>query len=446
MNKMIHTTSFEEKRFKLDLKAIKRGIFIGFISLIGLFLFVGGNKAFAGAYLTEDFESATSSVIMDHFQTAVGEFTSPCGQSRFITDNTRPYESSWGMSHDIDKVGCDTLQYSGGNATTTQTTFWAYVDGVFSYEIFQFYLTPGTACAVQLDWLDTEFELDSWNKIVLKTTYEFGVLSCYLFVNSNLIESASTTMTHFDSLNILSSIPSGNTIYFDDFEYLEECDEDHCALCEHFGTCIDAGCSWYYSIYLQESWCIDYYEPGADECGSFFKCQFCTTTELCEAELNCEWKDIGFGERCYMIEPTVPPVQEEWQVPALEDCNEITPITAKFLCEIKNLLAGIFMPSQEKIDVLFQTIGAFKMKLPFNYVNEISVFLDAIRTSIDDEAEIPIKILGQESTVSFAFWNSTTSIGGQVETLKNVVIDFSSIIMIIAWLMWLLSLIRRFFR
>lgn len=222
------------------------------------------------------------------------------------------------------------------------------------------------------------------------------------------------------------------------------CSLGYCNLCEIYTSCKDAGCYWYYSIYLREYWCVEPYEPDPEECGSFYKCQYCSTQTTCEQELNCEWIDIGFGDQCYMIEPTIPPTQADWEVPDIEDCGTLSGVEL-WLCKIKNDIAGAFMPSQAKVEALYQTIGAFKEKFPFNYVASLDTFFSDVNESFDATTTIPIEVLGHESNVNFTFWNSTTTIGGEEETLKNVLYDFTSFIVVIGWFVWLISLIKRFF-
>lgn len=222
------------------------------------------------------------------------------------------------------------------------------------------------------------------------------------------------------------------------------CELGQCKFCEVYPTCIDAGCFWYYSIYFQKHYCVEPFIPEDDECGSFYKCQYCLNQTTCEQQLNCQWTDIGFGVKCYMIEPTIPIPQVEWETPTLDDCNVLSG-TEKWLCEIKNFIAGIFMPSQEKLEEIYQTIGAFKEKFPFNYMGSLDIFFENIAESLDEEKSIPIKILGHESDVDFTFWNNTTTIGGEEETFKNVWFDFTTAIVLIGWFVWLISWIKRFF-
>lgn len=222
------------------------------------------------------------------------------------------------------------------------------------------------------------------------------------------------------------------------------CSLGFCKYCETYDTCIEAGCSWYYSTWLQQYFCVEPFEPEPEECGSFFKCQYCTTQTTCELQLNCEWIDRGLGFKCYMKEPTIPPPQVSWEVPELEDCDELTGIE-RWLCKIKNFIAGIFMPTQTKIDELYNTLGAFQQKFPFNYILALQTFFNSVRVSLDTQKSIPIKILGQEADVSFAFWDKTTTIGGVSETFKNILFDFTTILVFLCWFVWLIHFVRRFF-
>lgn len=224
-----------------------------------------------------------------------------------------------------------------------------------------------------------------------------------------------------------------------------------CNLCETSDTCIDAGCFWEYSLYYLQIdpnatgyYCAEPYEPAEEQCGAFFKCQYCGAQATCEEQLNCEWINRGQGSKCYMKEPTMPPPPATWEVPTLDDCEELSG-AEKWLCEIKNFIAGIFMPSQEKVNALFDTFGAFKDKFPFSYIGAVNSFFGEISTSLDTEKGIPIKILGNEGNVDFSFWDSSAEIGGISETFKNVVFDATTILVIFGFFMWIVGFIKRFF-
>lgn len=290
------------------------------------------------------------------------------------------------------------------------------------------------------DWITFYLRGDFDDRIIEITSDELEGKHCMWFN----YERTSTTLK---KIKIFGGLYS--KIAFDYFNISEVCELGFCKYCQIYETCIEAGCFWdydpsYYALFGTSGFCIEPYTPEEEQCGSFYKCQFCMTQETCEAELNCEWLDRGFGEKCYMKTPEIPPEQVAWEVPDLEDCSGLTGVE-KWLCEIKNFVAGIFMPTQTALDKLHRTLGNFNQKFPFNYIGALNVFFTDVKNSLDEEKEIPITILGEESNVSFVFWSELATIGGVAETLKNIVIDFTSVIIFLAWFVWLISVIRRFF-
>jgi len=227
----------------------------------------------------------------------------------------------------------------------------------------------------------------------------------------------------------------------DEIGGIPECSLENCGLCETYDACISAGCYWLFSNYLQEWYCAT--PTGISEtCGSFYNCQFCLTMEECEGQLNCVWEDRGQGEKCYMEEVflEIP----AWQVPELEDCSTLSG-TEKWLCDIKNFFAGLFMPSQEKVNRIYNDLQAFKLKFPFNYIGILKGFFRDIEQSLETSKTIPVKLLGNEKNVDFSFFNTITTIGGETETFKNVWYDFSSIFILIGFVGWLISFVKRIF-
>lgn len=285
------------------------------------------------------------------------------------------------------------------------------------------------------EWQQLQIE---WNSATDQCRIQYGTSTWSIWWD------AYDPFSYIDTLRIYTTLtPDGNR-FVDFISDKFSCDSEHCELCEVYDTCSNAGCYWYYSIYLQEYYCVEPFTPDAEACGSFYKCQYCLTQTPCEAELNCEWKDIGYGDKCYMIEPTIPPPQADWEMPDLEDCGELSG-AEEWLCKIKNMIAGAFMPSTTTTEALYQTIGAFKEKFPFNYVAGLNSFFTSVSEGLEATTTIPIEILGATSTINFTFWNSTTTIGGEEETFKNVLYDFTTFVILMCWFVWLVSIIKRFF-
>lgn len=224
------------------------------------------------------------------------------------------------------------------------------------------------------------------------------------------------------------------------------CGLGNCTFCEIYDTCVDAGCFWYHADWTltPNEWCVEPpAEPSPEECGPFYKCQYCDQTG-CEAQTGfCDWKDIGFGDKCYMTEPEIPPEQGNWEAPELDECGELSGVEL-WLCNIKNFIAGIFMPTEAKVNEFYSTMGNFKERFPFNYSRALATFFGDIQTSFDTEKAVPVKILGESGNVSFQFWSASTTIGGTSETFANVVKDVSTFIIFLVLAVWIISLIKRF--
>lgn len=225
------------------------------------------------------------------------------------------------------------------------------------------------------------------------------------------------------------------------------CSSESCGSCTTSENCLSAGCIYEYNEGFARWECHQEYVPIYLYCVDGFSdnCYACHTQETCEALLPeglCEWVDKGYGEDCYPTEEAPP--EAVWEEPELENCEELSGVE-KWLCEIKNWLAGLFMPTQEKINDLNLTIKLFKTKFPFNYANSLTAFFTTIKTGLDTNRDIPIKIFGQEGNVDFDILNAEGSIGGQPETLKNIFYDITTALVIFGFLLWLISFIRRIF-
>lgn len=413
------------------------------------FLLIGG-KTFGASPFTDDFEGYS-----------LGDLS---GQGGWATST--PYYS-WQVSTTTTEVGEQAIDcyygYCGNTKTGTSVeigkwVFWTYASENFG---FGFWIKEGTSDICRVDvssggtikyiddtgWVDTGWPVIYNNYSPLEIWWNATTDQCKIAYNFNITDwyYSADTFLSIDRLDIFATeTPNGNRFIDNISDTLDlPCDDEHCGYCEIYSTCISAGCSWDYSIYLQDYYCYDVSEPVDDECGAFYKCQYCGDQTTCEAELNCQWTDIGFGNQCYMIEPTIPPGQVDWEIPELDECSGSA--TEIILCEIKNLITGAVMPSQEKIESLYQTIGAFKQKFPFNYIAGLNSFFGNVSNGLEDTKTIPISILGTTSTVNFMFWNSTTTIGGEEETFKNILFDFSTFIILMGWFVWLISLIKRFF-
>ena len=419
------------------------------LTAIFLFLLLIGGTVFGASPFTDDFEGYS-----------IGDLS---GQGGWATSS--PY-SSWEVSTTTVEVGNQSIDcyngYCGNTRTGTQVAsgkwvFWTYAGDDYS---FGFWIKEGSSDICRVDvghdtiwyynggFVDTGWELVYNDYQSLQIEWNATTDQCRIQYTVGWSDwfDAYDTFDYIDRLDIFATeFPNGDRFidYISDAVELP-CEVEHCGYCLTSTSCISADCSWYYSIYLQEYSCVPFFEPSAEECGSFFKCNYCGDQTTCEAELNCEWTDRGVGTQCYMQEPTVPPAQIDWEVPDIDDCSSL-PALDTIVCEIKNLISGAIMPSQEKLETMYQTLGAFKEKFPFNYIGILNDFFTDITTDLEATTTIPIKILGATSTVSFTFWDATTTIGGQEESFKNILFDFTTFLVLMGWFVWFISLIKRFF-
>lgn len=436
--------------------------------LIAIFLFFS-NNVFAETPFQENFDAYSPGDLVPQGDWATTTNATDTVQVSSTTSYSAPNSIFW-TSGDYNAIK------EGEHATTGYWGFWAKVNSATgtNAELVAITLTETTyadvASAMYFSCVDNDCETSELVKIeaclasipdnmveidqIPIDTWTFFEVEWDANTNktrwksdfgswSNWGQCASNTFDYVQGFYIQGASQTGKLeINLD--EILATCDVGACDLCETYSTCSDAGCYWYYSIYLHEYYCVEPFVPDADECGSFFKCQFCLTQTPCEAELNCEWVDKGLGVQCYMTEPTIPPTQADWEVPDLDDCGELSGVEL-WLCEIRNDITGLYMPSQAKLETLYQTIGAFKQKFPFNYVSALNYFFTGVSEGLATTTTIPIEILGSTSTISFTFWDSTTTIGGDEETFKNILYDFTTFAILMGWFVWLISLIKRFF-
>lgn len=132
------------------------------------------------------------------------------------------------------------------------------------------------------------------------------------------------------------------------------------------------------------------------------------------------------------------------ELPELEECGELG-ITDRLLCELKNFFYRLFVPSPEKITELRSSLDTIKTKFPYNYVLEIKNFFTYIKDNIN-ENETTFKILGQEGTINFAFWNATTTLANSTQSFVDIFKKITTFIIILLFGFWLLTFLRRIFK
>lgn len=270
-----------------------------------------------------------------------------------------------------------------------------------------------------------------------------------LGLSSGWVDVSSYSTIDFDYFNVIRTEAYLNrvAVHIDNIGEPEPvCEIGTCGVCSSFEDCENAGCYWNFYGFVPGflNYCIEPLDPS--DCGSFLNCQFCETQETCENDISCEWKDYGQGHgvQCYWKQPLTATSTIEWAVAELDDCSALSGVE-KWVCETKNFIAGIFLPTQAKMTVFYNTMTDFRQKFPFNYINIGRDFFADIKNDIVDDNEISIEILGNEASLDFSFWNATTSVAGAVQSYKNIFYGFTNILLGVVFFVWLIAFLRRFF-
>ncbi len=130
-----------------------------------------------------------------------------------------------------------------------------------------------------------------------------------------------------------------------------------------------------------------------------------------------------------------PFISGDYTDPTEEDCSSYG-YPDKWLCEIKNTLAGLVLPSKEKLVQFKAVIGQVQEKAPFNYIN---IAVNNFKTIYSNIGNTPISI---------TLWGNTETISGEVLTASGLTLVFQSfigIIFIIIFLFWAVSFGKRLF-
>lgn len=133
------------------------------------------------------------------------------------------------------------------------------------------------------------------------------------------------------------------------------------------------------------------------------------------------------------------------KLPELEECEGLG-VTDRLLCEIKNFFYRLFVPSPETIAELRVTLDLIKTKFPYNYVLGIQNFFVYLKDNVSENQNLNFSILGQAGIVDFSLWNTTTTIAGVSNTLSGIFKLFFSFIIIMVFVFWIFSFLRKIFK
>lgn len=412
-------SAFKKKTLTSDCRAIKLGIILTL-------------TLFGGSFLFTEPVLATSEFFEESFNYDVGDIAGQgywkqlTGLNSFHISTTTAQAGFKSLAYDLSSFGNGNLKDGVGIANST--------DGAF---IFYFKLTT------DITNQKIFFSLTNDNVLTAPERYDNSLLT--IEINSNLptpeiiLSGKNTTST---PIAITTPLNIWNKI---ELEY-------NCIT--HLARAKLWGSFWSDYIPLRNdiSSINSYFFEGGDTANPFYVdniqwttgeiytppcdfgegCQFCNSSTTC-ALVNCIWYD----DFCWN---TPPP-----DLPDLEDCSGLT-ITERLLCEIKNFFYRLFVPSQEKITELRSSVDLVKNKFPYSYILEFKNFFSYLKDNINDEQGINFSILGQSASLNFGFWNTTTTIAGSEQTIKDIIQKVFGFIILLGFGFWCFNFIKRIFR
>jgi hypothetical protein len=129
----------------------------------------------------------------------------------------------------------------------------------------------------------------------------------------------------------------------------------------------------------------------------------------------------------------------------LENCDILTG-SEYWLCKIKNLFQGLFIPSTTTTGELRENVEVLKEKFPVNYLVFFRNFFSDIKNGVNETSDIKFKVLGQAGIVNFSFWENEATIGGITQKFYHLISNFLTIFVIFIFMMWGISFLKRIFR
>lgn len=125
-------------------------------------------------------------------------------------------------------------------------------------------------------------------------------------------------------------------------------------------------------------------------------------------------------DQTFLTEATSPPsavfnpsVYGSWEMPAPEDCSTYD-LLPKLVCEIKNTLVGIFIPSRTSLNELQRTFAQLANKLPFNYISAVGDTIAGVRAGLVETSGIQVTMFGNTGIVDLSFWEDN-AIGATIK-------------------------------
>jgi len=176
------------------------------------------------------------------------------------------------------------------------------------------------------------------------------------------------------------------------------------------------------------AWQISYLLQGVYQGTPSFVSHFCDNTGIGTAYPLPTWTEITEAEFL-----------------GIEDCSGY-PLLERLVCDLKNAIKRIFVPSPESITRLKTTIDGLKNKAPMSYISITRDFFDDVKSGINSSQNLTFKILNKTGNVSFAFWENTTNLAGENQTFSQIFKTFFIFLLIFSFLIWAIFYVRKIFK
>lgn len=152
---------------------------------------------------------------------------------------------------------------------------------------------------------------------------------------------------------------------------------------------------------------------------------------------RCLGVDGGAPARCSAINSLfIPP-----DIPTTRDCSTFTGIE-NWICGLQNTMSGIFLPSPQAKQALETSIDAINEHAPLNYVKVMSDSLDQLQLGKSGATGINFTINGKSGTIN----DATFGTSGALHDFMILIKVIASFVVILIFVMWGLSFIKRIFK
>ena len=137
--------------------------------------------------------------------------------------------------------------------------------------------------------------------------------------------------------------------------------------------------------------------------------------------------------------------QENWSVPPPDDCGSMSGVE-KLVCEIKNFLTGMVVPSQDQVGQLKKTIDGFKDVFPLPYLRAYQDFLTQTAAGINETSAINVSFLGSPAQqIDFSIFDFPVQVGLFSLTFAEVIRYLLGAFCLAGFGFWGLNYIQRIF-